>query len=335
MCGDQRGSRRCCFSIAAASHRRCSATTVAGSPAATTAMPGSPCTCASAACAATTAARAALPAACPDCGSRLLLTHGLGTEQTEEFLARAQLPVHRIDSDALHARAARRCRPCGDRPGGRALRDARHADADQGPPLSRRAAGLHHRRRRAAVQRRFSRRGAHGAADRAGRRPCRTGAQPAVGCCCRHTTPITPCSPPCRHGYAAVARHDAAQRRAAGLPPFGQLCLLRCDCREERDGERSSARCGGPSKARCPVTAPDRAAAVGDAAPRRSLPLAAVVRSARRAARRRRPRRSWSGRGRSTAAAWRTELVYRRRCPGRDVVGAAGPHSWPTPGETG
>jgi primosomal protein N' (replication factor Y) len=45
-------------------------------------------------------------------------------------------------------------------------------------------------------------------------------------------------------GYAAVAREMLAQRQQAGLPPLGQLSLLRCDCREEATASCSSARCG-------------------------------------------------------------------------------------------
>lgn len=48
-----------------------------------------------------------LTSRCQQCGSGQLLTAGLGTEQTEEFLARAlpEWPLHRVDSDAIGSAA--------------------------------------------------------------------------------------------------------------------------------------------------------------------------------------------------------------------------------------
>jgi primosomal protein N' (replication factor Y) len=49
----------------------------------------------------------ALPTACPQCTSRSLLTHGLGTEQTEAFLEARfpDFPVYRVDSDSVSGAA--------------------------------------------------------------------------------------------------------------------------------------------------------------------------------------------------------------------------------------
>ncbi|KGE03152.1 Helicase PriA essential for oriC/DnaA-independent DNA replication [Pseudohaliea rubra DSM 19751] len=53
-------------------------------------------------------ARKPLPVACPACGGTQLLAGGLGTEQTEEFLAAAlpRWPLYRVDSDAIDSPAA-------------------------------------------------------------------------------------------------------------------------------------------------------------------------------------------------------------------------------------
>jgi primosomal protein N' (replication factor Y) len=50
----------------------------------------------------------ALPPSCPTCRGGNLLTAGLGTEQTEEFLRRefGRWPVFRVDSDSMQARGA-------------------------------------------------------------------------------------------------------------------------------------------------------------------------------------------------------------------------------------
>ena len=50
----------------------------------------------------------ALPGVCTDCGAAELLTGGLGTEQTEDYLASAlpDWPLHRVDSDAIGTPAA-------------------------------------------------------------------------------------------------------------------------------------------------------------------------------------------------------------------------------------
>jgi primosomal protein N' (replication factor Y) (superfamily II helicase) len=54
------------------------------------------------------AAQNGLPNQCPNCHSNQLLTAGLGTEQTEEILHRhfSAWPVHRVDSDSMKSRSA-------------------------------------------------------------------------------------------------------------------------------------------------------------------------------------------------------------------------------------
>lgn len=49
-----------------------------------------------------------LPKQCPTCQSRSLMTAGLGTEQTEEFLRQqfSKWPIHRVDSDSMTGRDA-------------------------------------------------------------------------------------------------------------------------------------------------------------------------------------------------------------------------------------
>jgi primosomal protein N' (replication factor Y) len=53
-------------------------------------------------------AAARIPANCPECHSRNLLTHGLGTEQAADILQQEfpQWPVHRVDSDTTSSREA-------------------------------------------------------------------------------------------------------------------------------------------------------------------------------------------------------------------------------------
>ena len=52
--------------------------------------------------------RRPLPTACPDCGSRALSTHGVGTEQTEAVLHKLfpKTPIFRVDRDSMQKRGA-------------------------------------------------------------------------------------------------------------------------------------------------------------------------------------------------------------------------------------
>jgi primosomal protein N' (replication factor Y) len=181
-------------------------------------------------------ARNALPDACPACGGRLL-TRGLGTEQAEEFLA-AQLscPVHRIDSDALQGRdAAAALSDLAAREeaavllGTQMLTKGHHFPRVQLVCILDADALLYSADFRGAerlaqliVQ----------VAGRAGRE--RSGGRVLLQ---THHPDHPLFAALAASGYAAVAREMLAQRQQAGLPPLGQLSLLRCDCREERDGE--------------------------------------------------------------------------------------------------
>ena len=182
------------------------------------------------------AARSPLPAACPDCSGQLL-TRGLGTEQIEGVLRqRLDCPVLRIDSDSAAAPGdldrllapALRGEPC-VLLGTQMLTKGHHLpqvqlvgviDADQ--LLFSADFRGEERLAQLLVQ----------VAGRAGR--ARAGARVLLQT--HH-----PDHPLLRGisgaGYRAVAEELLARRRVAGLPPYGQLSLLRCDSREERAGE--------------------------------------------------------------------------------------------------
>lgn len=182
------------------------------------------------------AARRALPPACPACGGQLL-TRGLGTEQIEDYL-RSELacPVHRIDSDSMRGREAAQTlyelasagEPC-VLLGTQMLTKGHHfpgvqlvgvIDADQ----LLYSADFRGEERLAQLLVQVS--------GRAGRE--RRGGQVLVQ---THHPEHPLLQALMAGGYEAVTTALMATRRRAGLPPFGQLSLLRCDSRDEGSGE--------------------------------------------------------------------------------------------------
>ncbi len=183
-------------------------------------------------------ARHALPEACPACGSPRLLTRGLGTEQTEGFLASTlSCPVHRVDSDAMRGRDAMQALldiaasedPCVIL-GTQMLTKGHHfpgvqlvgvIDAD----ALLFSADFRGEERMAQLLTQV--------AGRAGRES--GGARVLVQ---THYPESELFSAVAAGAYTRVAERLLERRRAAGLPPVGQLAMLRADAPDERDGER-------------------------------------------------------------------------------------------------
>ncbi|WP_008293179.1 primosomal protein N' [Congregibacter litoralis] len=183
------------------------------------------------------AAQRALPAQCPDCGGTALLTHGLGTEQTEEFLRNVlSCPVHRVDSDAMRGvdamqsllEVAHSEEPCVIL-GTQMLTKGHHFPAVQLVGVIDADALLY------SADFRGEERMAQLVVQVAGR----AGRESAGGKVLIQTHyPDDPLFEALRHGhFESITRSLLDKRRASGLPPYGQLMLLRSDARNERDGE--------------------------------------------------------------------------------------------------
>ena len=182
------------------------------------------------------AERSPLPPRCPRCGGQLL-TRGLGTEQSEEFLRRElNCPVLRVDSDSVS--------------GPRAL-EALLAEAHRGEPcvlLGTQMLTKGHHFPRVQLVGIIDADALLFSADFRGEERCvqllaqvagragreRAGARVLVQT--HHPQHPLLQTVPSRE-YLAAAEPLLAQRKIAGLPPYGQLSLLRCDCREEAQGE--------------------------------------------------------------------------------------------------
>jgi len=180
-----------------------------------------------------------LPAGCPACGGAQLLAGGLGTEQTEEFLASAlpQWPLHRVDSDAIDSPAAmeallatvREGDPC-VLLGTQMLTKGHHFPAvalvgvvDCDALLF--AGDFRGEERLAQLLTQVA-----GRAGRAGR-PGRMLLQ-------SHYPDHPLLRAILERPYAEVAAELLARRREAGLPPQGQIALLRADSPRAGEGER-------------------------------------------------------------------------------------------------
>ncbi|MDP5053813.1 MAG: primosomal protein N', partial [Congregibacter sp.] len=183
------------------------------------------------------AAQRALPPSCPDCGGRSLLTHGLGTEQTEEFLKRVlRCPVHRVDSDAMRGvdamksllEVAQSEEPCVIL-GTQMLTKGHHFPAVQLVGIIDADALLY------SADFRGEERMAQLVVQVAGR----AGRESAGGKVLIQTHyPDDPLFDALRDGhFEAITTTLLDKRRTLGLPPFGQLMLLRCDARNENEGE--------------------------------------------------------------------------------------------------
>ncbi len=180
----------------------------------------------------------ALPRDCENCHSRQLVTVGVGTEQTEEFLGSRfpDWPIHRVDSDSMSGRNAMTSlvqqinsgAPCillgtqmlakGHHFPGVALVAILDADAMLF------SADFRGEERMAQlltqVSGRAGREGTPGEVIVQTHYPDHPALLAAVG-----------------SSYAAQARDLLAQRRASHLPPVGQLLLLRTDCARAEVGE--------------------------------------------------------------------------------------------------
>lgn len=183
------------------------------------------------------AAQRALVPQCPDCGSRSLLTHGLGTEQTEDFLKSVlQCPVHRVDSDAMRGvdamqsllQVAKSEEPCVIL-GTQMLTKGHHFPAVQLVGVIDADALLY------SADFRGEERMAQLVVQVAGR----AGRESAGGKVLIQTHyPDDPLFGSLRDGhFEAITSSLLEKRRTAGLPPYGQLMLLRSDARDEREGE--------------------------------------------------------------------------------------------------
>jgi primosomal protein N' (replication factor Y) len=183
------------------------------------------------------AARRPLPPACADCGSTSLLTHGLGTEQTEEFLRSVlHCPVHRVDSDAMRGRdsmqslldVAHSEEPCVIL-GTQMLTKGHHFPSVQLVGIIDADALLY------SADFRGEERMAQLVVQVAGR----AGRESAGGRVLIQTHyPDDPLFGALRDGdFEGITGSLLSKREASRLPPFGQLMLLRADARTERDGE--------------------------------------------------------------------------------------------------
>ncbi|WP_275289160.1 primosomal protein N' [Halomonas elongata] len=180
--------------------------------------------------------RRGLPDACPDCGSADLRPLGSGTERTEETLAERfpDTPVHRIDRDSTRRRDAlertlgevRRGEPC-LLVGTQMLAKGHHLPHVNLVVVVNADAGLYASDFRALEH---STQLLEQVAGRAGRasHPGRVLVQT-----------LHPDDPNLRllaaRGYDALAEQLLEDRRAASLPPFRFLALLRLESPRERD----------------------------------------------------------------------------------------------------
>ncbi len=190
--------------------------------------------------------RRALPESCPTCGSIDLRPLGSGTERTEETLAGLfpKVPVHRIDRDSTRRRDAfeqilaevRRGEPC-LLVGTQMLAKGHHLPHVTLVVVVNADAGLYASDFRALEQ---SAQLLVQVAGRAGRaaHPGRVLVQT-----------LHPDDPHlrllARRGYAALAEQLLEERRAAALPPFRFLALLRLESAKEEAANELGRRAAG------------------------------------------------------------------------------------------
>ena len=175
---------------------------------------------------------------CPQCHGGSLITAGLGTEQTEEFLRQrfARWPVFRVDSDSMQARHAmrdlvsliNRGEP-GILLGTQMLTKGHHFPAvslvaviDADALLF--SADFRGQERMAQLLTQV--------AGRAGRAE-----QPGEVLVQTHYPDHPALQAMLNVDYADQARAILAERQAAGMPPAGQLVILRSDCSDVALGE--------------------------------------------------------------------------------------------------
>jgi primosomal protein N' (replication factor Y) len=180
-----------------------------------------------------------LPRQCPACHGNSLLSTGLGTEQTEEFLRHhfTRWPAFRVDSDSMRGKNAmqnlvteiNRGKPC-ILLGTQMLTKGHHfpgvnlvAVIDTDAMLF--SADFRGEERMAQLLTQVA--GRAGRADQPGtvllqtHYPDHPALQGMLNC-----------------SYAVQAREQLSRRRAVGMPPAGQLVVLRTDCGDAECGER-------------------------------------------------------------------------------------------------
>ncbi|MFV0278436.1 MAG: primosomal protein N', partial [Parahaliea sp.] len=184
-----------------------------------------------------------LASACPHCHSRQLLTTGVGTEQAEDHLQQrfARWPVHRVDSDSMRGRNAmqalseqvNRGEPC-ILLGTQMLTKGHHfpgvtlvAVLDADALLF--SADFRGEERMAQLLTQVA--GRAGRADTPGEVILQT-----------HHPDHPALQAMLQRSYARQATAMLARRRESGLPPFGQLALLRTDATDIEAGEDFLAR---------------------------------------------------------------------------------------------
>ncbi|MEZ5501760.1 MAG: primosomal protein N' [Halioglobus sp.] len=181
----------------------------------------------------------ALPRHCPQCHSERLLAAGLGTEQTEDFLRTrfGQWPVHRVDSDSMQARGAmqalvediKRGEPC-ILLGTQMLTKGHHfpgvslvAVIDADALLF--SADFRGEERMAQLLTQVA--GRAGRAELPGTVLLQTHYPDHPAMCAMLT-----------RSYGEQARELLKVRQATGMPPAGQLVVLRTDCPDAAYGEQ-------------------------------------------------------------------------------------------------
>ncbi|MBA6413940.1 primosomal protein N' [Parahaliea sp. F7430] len=184
------------------------------------------------------AAYRALPNRCPDCHSSQLLTTGVGTEQAERLLQQhfTQWPTYRVDSDSMRGRYAMEelaaqvnlGEPC-LLLGTQMLTKGHHfpkvslvAVMDADALLF--SADFRGEERMAQLLTQVA-----GRAGRAGR--------PGQVILQTHHPDHPAVQAMLHQSYAEQAERLLAQRKANGLPPAGQLIMLRSDCVDAATGE--------------------------------------------------------------------------------------------------
>jgi primosomal protein N' (replication factor Y) len=184
-------------------------------------------------------ATSALPPRCPDCHSQQLMTAGLGTEQTEDFLRErfAKWPIYRVDSDSMQSKNAmvdlvqeiKKGEPC-ILLGTQMLTKGHHfpgvslvAVIDADALLFSTDFRGEERMAQLLTQ----------VAGRAGREEL-----PGEVLLQTHYPDHDAIQALLSTSYADQARDLLKGRLASGLPPAGQLVVLRSDCKDARYGEQ-------------------------------------------------------------------------------------------------
>ena len=202
-----------------------------------------------------------LPQQCPNCLGSSLLASGLGTEQTEEFLKQrfSDWPVHRVDSDSMHSRGAmqelvseiNRGQAC-ILLGTQMLTKGHHfpgvslvAIIDTDAMLF--SSDFRGEERMAQLLTQVA--GRAGRAEHPGKVLMQT------------HYPDHPTLQAMLHTpYAEFARELLQRRQAVGMPPAGQLVMVRSDCRDAQRGEdflrQLRERCGGKLPPGCALIGP-------------------------------------------------------------------------------